>query len=234
VPDAGGNTAAVLLKAPVFSGLEENELSFLVERAVRRRYSAGQVFCVAGEPCTGLYVVESGHVRIFTSSAGGREHVLSIEGPGRSVAVMLLFDDGNYPASVAAIEDSTLVFVSKQDFQTLCLTHPQVALKVLRRVGARLRRLVGIVEDLCFTTVRQRLASLLLQQAQKEGRQTRGGVEIVLSANNQEIASLIGTVRESVSRNLSHLHAKGIVCLRGRRVIVLNMEALEAETEAPD
>jgi CRP-like cAMP-binding protein len=128
VPDASTDIAAVLLKSPVFSELEGNELSFLAQRAVRRRYSAGEVFCVEGEACTGLYVVESGHVRIFTSSAGGREHVLSIEGPGRSVAVLLLFDDGNYPTSVSAIEDSRLVFVSKQDFQALCLAHPQVAL----------------------------------------------------------------------------------------------------------
>jgi len=70
-----------------------------------------------------------------------------------------VFDGGNYPASVSAVDDATLLFVSKQDFQALCLAHPQVALKVLRVVGARLRRLVGIIEELSFTTVRHLLAS---------------------------------------------------------------------------
>jgi CRP-like cAMP-binding protein len=81
-----------------------------------------------------------------------------------------VFDGGNYPASIAAIGDATLLCVSKQDFQALCLAHPQVALKVLRVAGAGLRRLVGIIEELSFTTVRHRLASFLLRLAQREGK----------------------------------------------------------------
>ena len=154
-------------------------VSFLAQRAVPRRYSAGEIVFGEGEPCSGLYVVESGHVRIFKSSANGREQVLSIDGPGSSIAELPVFDGGSYPASVTAIEDATLLFVSKQDFQALCLAHPQVALKVLRVVGARLRRLVGIIEELSFTTVRHRLASFLLRLAQKEGKRSDAGVEIL-------------------------------------------------------
>jgi CRP/FNR family transcriptional regulator len=234
VAETKNNAAAVLTKVPIFSGLTEGELGFLAQRAVRRHYSAGETVFSEGEPCTGLYVVESGHVRIFKSSAGGREHVLSIDGPGSSVAELPVFDGGNYPASVAAIDEASLLFVSKQDFQALCVAHPQVALKVLRVVGARLRRLVGIIEELSFTTVRHRLASFLLRQAQKEGRRTSGGVEVVLPANNQEIASQIGTVRELVSRNLSRLQAEGVVQLEGRNVLIVNLKALEAETEATE
>ena len=92
-------------------------------------------------------------------------------------------------ASATAIHDATLLFVSKQDFQALCLAHPQVALKVLRVVGARLRRLVGIIEELSFTTVRHRLASFLLRLAQKEAKRSAAGVEITLPISNQELAS---------------------------------------------
>ena len=88
---------------------------------------------------------------------------------------------------------------------------PQVALKVLRGVGARLRRLVGIVEELSFTTVRHRLASFLLRLAEKEGKRTSEGVEITLRVSNQELASQIGTVRELVSRNPSRLQAEGML-----------------------
>jgi CRP/FNR family transcriptional regulator len=223
-----------LSKVPIFSGLTESELEFLSQRAVPRSYSPGEIIFDEGGPCSGMYVVESGNVRIFKSSASGREQVLSIDGPGSSIAELPVFDGGNYPASAAAIDQATPVFVSKQDFQALCLAHPQVALKVLRVVGSRLRRLVGIIEELSFTTVRHRLASFLLRLAQKEGRQTPDGLEIMLPVSNQELASQIGTVRELVSRNLSRLQAEGLVRIDSRSVTIRNTKALEAELqEAP-
>lgn len=231
------NTSALassLAKASLFSGLAQDELQFLAQRAVQRQYAAGKIVFSEGEPCAGLFVVEAGHVRIFKSSRAGREQVLSIEGPGGSVAELPVFDGGNYPASVNAIDDATLLFISKQDFQALCLAHPQVALKVLKVLGARLRRLVGIIEELSFTTVRHRLAAFLLRRAQKEGKRSANGVEISLPASNQELASQIGTVRELVSRNLSRLQADGVVKIDGRCVTVLDLKALEAEIHSPE
>jgi CRP-like cAMP-binding protein len=221
----------ILAKVPIFSSLVEDELAFVSQRAVPRKFSAGQLVFGEGEACAGLYVVATGHVRIFKSSAGGREQVLSIEGPGSSVAELPVFDGGNYPASVVAVDDATLLFVSKQDFQALCLTHPQVALKVLRVVGARLRRLVGIIEELSFTTVRHRLAAFLLRLAQKEGKNTPEGVEVTLPVSNQELASQIGTVRELVSRNLSRLQAEGLIKMDGRSVILSDIKALEEDLQ---
>jgi CRP/FNR family cyclic AMP-dependent transcriptional regulator len=234
VPEPNSSVGKTLAKVPIFSGLTEGELSFLTQSALPRNYSAGQSVFGEGEPCSGLYVVESGHVRIFKRSAGGREQVLSIDGPGSSIAELPVFDGGNYPASVTAIDDATLLFVSKQDFQSLCLAHPQVALKVLRVVGSRLRRLVGIIEELSFTTVRHRLASFLLRLAQTEGKPTAAGVEITLPASNQEMASHIGTVRELVSRNLSRLQAEGILQIDGRTVTIANLKALEAEIDSSE
>jgi CRP/FNR family transcriptional regulator len=231
MPETRVNHARMLAKVSIFAGLAENELAFLMQRAVPRRYAAGEIVFGEGEPCLGLYIVESGHVRIFKSSSGGREHVLSIDGPGGSVAELPVFDGGNYPASVAAIDDATLLFISKQDFQALCLAHPQVALKVLRVVGARLRRLVGIIEELSFTTVRHRLASFLLRLAHKEGERKSDGIEILLPASNQEFAAQIGTVRELVSRNLSRLQAEGILEVDGRNVLIRDLKALEDETK---
>lgn len=234
MPETKAGAALTLSKVAIFSGLSDSELSFLAQRAMSRHYTAGQIVFSEGEPCTGLYVVESGHVRIFKSSANGREQVLNIDGPGSSVAELPVFDGGNYPASVAAVDEVTLLFVSKQDFQSLCLTHPQVALKVLRVVGARLRRLVGIIEELSFTTVRHRLASFLLRAAQREGKRVADGVEVTLPASNQELASQIGTVRELVSRNLSRLQSRGLIQIEGRNVIIPNLKALEAEVESQE
>jgi CRP/FNR family transcriptional regulator, cyclic AMP receptor protein len=234
VPELKATSGQTLAKVPVFSGLTEGELTFLTERAVPRRYSAGEIIFGEGDACSGLYVVESGHVRIFKSSANGREQVLSIDGPGSSIAELPVFDGGNYPASAAAVDDATLLFVSKQGFHALCLAHPEVALKVLRVVGARLRRLVGIIEELSFTTVRHRLASFLLRLAQKEGKRTSEGVEVTLPVSNQELASQIGTVRELVSRNLSRLQAAGMLKIDGRSVTISDLKALEAELQSAE
>lgn len=231
MPEPKLSLGQTLTKASIFSSLSTAEVDFLAQHSMSRRFSAGETVFSEGDPCIGFYVVESGHVRIFKSSAGGREHVLSIEGPGNSVAELPVFDGGNYPASVTAIEDATLLFVSKEAFQALCLAHPQVALKVLRVVGSRLRRLVGIIEELSFTTVRHRLAAFLVRMAKTSGQRSTHGIEFSLPANNQEIASQIGTVRELVSRNLSRFQAEGLLKVDGRTVLVRDLKALEAELQ---
>jgi CRP/FNR family transcriptional regulator len=222
-----------LQKVPLFADLSDTEIKFLAQRAVPRQFSPGELIFSEGEPCAGLWVIESGRVRIFKSSPTGREQVLAIEAPGNSVAELPVFDGGNYPASAAAVDDTTLLFVSKQEFHSLCLVHPKVALKVLRVVGKRLRLLVGIIEELSFTTVRSRLISLLLRFA-RQGTKTAAGVEIQLPASNQELAAQIGTVRELVSRNMSRLQAEGLIRIEGRSVMIPDLAALEGQLEGSE
>ena len=229
--DSATKVEQILTRVPIFAGLTDRELAFLAQRTVTHHFSTGELIFSEGEPCTGRYVIESGHVRIFKSSSGGREQVLNIDGPGSSIAELPVFDGGAYPASAIAIENATLLVVSKQDFQALCLAHPQVGLKVLRVVGARLRRLVGIIEELSFTTVRHRLAAYLFRLAQKSGRRTGDGAIVSLPVNNQELAAQIGTVRELVSRNLSRLQAEGLIGIEGREVTIRNLKALEEEVQ---
>jgi CRP/FNR family transcriptional regulator len=95
---------------------------------------------------------------------------------------------------------------------------------MLQVVGARLRRLVGIIEELSFTTVRHRLISWILRQAK-----SRDGLRFMLGASHQELAAQIGTVRELVSRNLARLQAQGFIGINGHEVTILNLEGLEAE-----
>lgn len=226
--------ADTLRQVQMFSGLTEQEFSFLTARVLERRFSPGELIFSEGEPCAGFFVIQSGNVRIFKSSASGREQVLSIDGPGGSIAELPVFDGGSYPASAEALNDTTLLFVSKQDFQALCLQHPQVALKVLRVVGARLRRLVGIIEELSFTTVRSRLAALLVRLAKSEGKKGHQGHEITLPAHNQELAAQIGTVRELVSRNLSRFQAEGLIRMDGREIVIPDLKKLQALLDSSD
>ncbi len=222
----------VLKRVPIFSSLSEQEFAFLTSCLVQRKYGAGELIFGEGDPCAGLYVVQSGNVRIFKSSAGGREQVLSIDGPGSSIAELPVFDGGNYPASAQAITNSTLFFFSRQDFQALCLQHPEVALKVLRVVGGRLRRLVDIIEELSFTTVRHRLIALLVRLGKAEGTRSGDAITLTLPANNSELAAQIGTVRELVSRNLSRLQAEGLIEVDNRKLEIPSLKRLEAELEA--
>jgi CRP/FNR family transcriptional regulator, cyclic AMP receptor protein len=223
---------SVLRRVPLFSGLTEPEFSFLTARLVQRKFQAGEIVFTEGDACAGLYVVQTGNVRIFKSSAGGREQVLTIDGPGNSIAELPVFDGGNYPASAQAITDCNLFFFSRQDFHALCLQYPEVALKVLRIVGARLRRLVGIIEELSFTTVRHRLIALMVRLAKAEGVRNGDSVTVTLPMNNSELAAQIGTVRELVSRNLSRLQAEGLIAVDSRTLEIPSLKRLQAELDA--
>lgn len=179
-------------------------------------------------------MVESGKVRIFKSSPGGREQVLSVDGPGGSIAELPVFDGGNYLASAAAIDDVTLPFVSKRDCQGLCLAHPHAPLKVLKVAGARFRRHVGTVEELSITTVRPRLASYLLRLVRASNKRSAESAELILSITNQDLAARIDRVRELVSRNLSRLQAEGTMKIDGRNILIRSLQALEAENFASE
>ena len=222
----------LLRRVPLFSDLSEQEFSFLRSHLVQRKYGAGELVFNEGDPCSGLYVVRSGSVRIFKSSAGGREQVLSIDGPGGSIAELPVFDGGNYPASAQALSDCTLFFFSRQDFQALCLQYPQVALKVLKVIGARLRKLVGIIEELSFTTVRHRLVALLVRLGKTDGVRNGDAVSLTLPFNNSELAAQIGTVRELISRNLSRLQSEGLIEVDNRELKIPSLKRLEAELES--
>jgi CRP/FNR family transcriptional regulator len=227
------NRLTALRKTPLFADLAEDELRYITHRVVTRKFRTGDAIFSEGDPCPGLWVVESGKVKIFKAAASGREQVLTFEGPGSSIAELPVFDGGSYPASATAVADSTLLFVSKEDFRLLCLKHPAVALKVLRVVGARLRSLVAIIEELSFSTVRHRLASFLLRLARQGARVPRG-IEIALPANQQEVAAQIGTVRELVSRGLGRLQAQGTIEIEGRRIVIRNLKALQGELADSD
>lgn len=204
----------------------------LAARTVRKLFAAGELLFSEGEPCNGLHIIARGKVRIFKTSVNGREQVLALNGPGDTVAELPVFDGGAYPASASAVEDAEIAFISRRDFHAYCLEHPEVALKVLAQVGGRLRRLVGIIEELSFTTIRQRLIAALLKLAQSEGRKTERGIEFQLPATHQELASQLGTVRELISRNLMRLQAEGLLDVDARHIVVRDIDGLTSLLES--
>jgi CRP/FNR family transcriptional regulator len=224
--------AVVLGKTALLADLSPLELQMLAARTVRKQFRAGELLFTEGEPCNGLHIIAQGKVRIFKASVNGREQVLSVNVPGDSVAEIPVFDGGPYPASALAIDDVEIAFISRRDFQTYCLEHPEVALKMLVEVGARLRSLVNIIEELSFTTIRQRLISLLLKLAKNKGKETALGVEFQLPGSHQELANQLGTVRELISRNLMRLQAEGLLDVDARRIVIKDVKALGALLDA--
>ena len=201
----------LLAQIPLFAGFGDEALKRLGARSIVRTYAPGHLLFSTGEPCRGLYVVESGRVRIFRTSPSGREQVLHVEGPGRPVAELPLFDGGAYPASAMTEVESRLAFVPRPEFEALYRANPDVADAVIRELGKRLRHLVHVTETLAFRDVAARLASFLAQFAEQHGTRTGDGVEIVLDRTREELSQELGTARESVSRALKQLAEKGVI-----------------------
>jgi CRP-like cAMP-binding protein len=217
---------AALSELALFAALSEGELQGLAQRAVERKFAADEMLFWEGEDCAGIFLIIEGSVKIFRSSPGGREVMLSIETAPATVAELPLFDGGPYPASVRVVEPVVALFVNKNDFQQFCRQYPDVALKVLAVVGRRLRHLVGLVESMTFGSVTQRLAKMLLETS------TEAGADVFdLPSTHQELASRLGTVREVVSRNLGRFRAQGLIKVQDRQVEIINRPGLQQEAE---
>jgi CRP/FNR family cyclic AMP-dependent transcriptional regulator len=195
----------------IFDELDGAAIHQLAARCVARDFGIGRVLFTAGEACRGLYVIQTGRVRIFRTSPDGKEQVLHVEGPGRPVAELPLFDGGPYPASAITVEPSRLIFLARDAFETVYRQHPDIAHAIIRALGKRLRHLVHVTETLAFHDVAARLAMLLVGYAERSGTHTQAGIEITIDRTQEELSMEIGSVRESVSRAMRQLRRIGLV-----------------------
>ena len=219
----------LLRQLPLFADVDERHLARLSERCVTRTVGAGHVLFATGDECRGLYIVETGRVRIYRTSPEGREQVLHVEGPGRPIAELPLFDGGRYPASAVTLEESRLVFLPRAEFELLYREHADVAQAVIRALGRRLRHLVHVTETLAFRDVAARWALLLAGYADRVGVPTEAGVELALDRTQEELSLEIGTARESVSRAYRQLKGLGLVeSLGGNRLRIPDVDRLRA------
>ena len=142
-----------------------------------RRILKDEILVAEGDPCEGLFVVQSGTIKLFKMAENGREQVLVIERAGSTVGELSVFDGGTFPASALAAEDSTLLFLPKREFLELCQRNSEVALAVIRSLAWRFRYLTSLVEELSLREVSHRLARFLRDRALKLGARTRRGIE---------------------------------------------------------
>ena len=221
-------SVALLAKIRLFSAFSEAELRSVSERAFRKSYAPGEYLFLEGQPCEGMFLLTHGSVRIFKSSASGREILLTTETAPASIAEIPVFDGGNYPATAAAVDDVTAYLILKADFERLCRENPDLALKLLTVIGKRLRTLVTMLHQVTFGGVRQRLARTLLDFEEQQG-----GSPFTLPETHHELARRLGSVREVISRNLGRFQAQQFIRTQGREVTILDHDGLrhEAETE---
>lgn len=212
------SAASRALKAqPYFKMLGGDELARLASTVSERKFEKDEVVFLEGEPCHGLYIVREGSVKIYKLSPEGREQILSYIKPGDSFNEVAVFDGGANPANTVAAETSTLWIVPRSAIVEVLQANPQVALAVIQNLGARLRHLVGLVEDLSLRQVSGRLAKLLLEMAATN--------EPALT--QQEMAARLGTVREIIGRSLRQLETRGLIKMERGKIVILDRGGLE-------
>jgi CRP-like cAMP-binding protein len=219
------NKIQILANSPLFADLPNSALEALAAAALFQQYQAGDRLLEEGDPCLGIYVIAEGRVKIFKTSSAGRQIQLAMETAPSSVAEIPLFDGGCLPASVSALTLVKTLLIRKEDFRRICFDQPEVALKVLAKVGQRLRSLVNLLEQVTFGNVRQRLAQTLL-----EFRQSAETATFHLPETHEQLAFRLGTVREVISRNLSRFQAEGLIKLDKRQITIIDAAGLRQET----
>ena len=214
-----------LKSVPYFSDLSLAELESIRELVFEKTADRAEMVLLEGEPAANMYFVASGVVKMFKTSAEGKEQILSIVRPGESFNDVPIFDGGPNPASARAMGPVLLYAIKRRDMEAILRNHPQIALNVIKVLARRVRHLVSLVEDLSFKHVIGRVAKILVEHIGGEmGRGPR--------LTQQEMAAMAGTAREVVGRSLKALEEEGAIKLDRHRIIITDKKALQKIMEA--
>jgi CRP/FNR family cyclic AMP-dependent transcriptional regulator len=216
-----------LRSTPIFSSLDDGELAELAPLVIERRLKKDTAIFHEHDPAAAFYLVKHGRVKIFKPSREGREQILAILGEGQIFGDVPVFDGGPYPASAATMDDSEIYLIRSDDFRALLLRHPDIALKVIKVLGQRLRQAMELVRDLSFKQAPHRLAGLLLKLAREQHKSLEDGVKVNLSMSRQEIAEVVGTSRETVTRELKKMEHAGLIGIERRIVTIIDKKRLK-------
>lgn len=213
--------AELLERIPYFSGLSREEREALGRGLFEKRVPKNEVLLWEGEPGNALYIVGSGRMKVFRTSAEGKEQVLRVMYPGDSFNEVPVFDGGPNPASAMALEDSVVFGIRREGMLRILRDYPQVSVNVIRVFSRRLRDLVALVEDLSFRNVTARLAKILLEHAVESGQESPER-----RLTQQQMAAMVGTAREMVGRSLKTLETMGAIRVERQKIVIVNREML--------
>ena len=224
-------SAEIFRRVGYFASLPEAELSRLAGRCTTRSLNPGEALFEEGQPCQGLLIVAEGLVEIRQISFRGREQVFHTEGSGATLGEGPLFDGGGYIASAIALTPTRVLFLPRTDVLGLCQRRPEVALAMLKTMARRVRHFAGIVCDLAFRPVIERLARHLDAAVAAPGKP---GVSMELTLTHAQLAARLGTVRELIARAFSELEKTGVISRDRSRVVIRDPARLAALARGDD
>lgn len=225
---AVNKTIDSLRKINLFQFLNDEQLSQVAGLVIERTYNAGRIIFFEDEPGEAVFFLKSGRIKITKADDSGKEQILHFVNPGEMFAEVVLFGDGSYPATAEVIEDAVVQLIRNDDMDRLLLDHPDIALGFLRIMSQRLRFAQRQINELASMSTARRLASMLLFLAADQGIQTDAGIKIDISLTKQDLASLIGTSRETANRILSDFRRQNAVAVDRQEIIITDKEKLRS------
>ncbi len=208
----------------LFSGLPAEQLEKLASIADVRNFRRQEVIFFEHDEATGFYMVMEGKVKIFKMSLEGREQILHIFGPGEPFGEVPVFHGQPFPANAVALTKATLLFFPRSEFVNLVSATPSLALNMLAMLSIRLRRFASQIESLSLKEVPGRLASYLLYLAEEQDNTST----VTLDIPKGQLASLLGTSPETLSRIFARMSEQGIIAVQGKTIDILDYEQLAA------
>lgn len=216
-----------LKKISIFSELNESDLQDLNETIIIRKYKKGMVIFVEGEPGDALYFVRKGVVKLTKTMEDGREQILHYVKEGEIFAEVLLFDNGPFPATAQVAEDAEIGIIHNQSIENFLRQHPHLTLQILKVMSKRLRHAQAQIQNLALNNALGRLINTLLKLAQEYGEKTPEGLKINLALGQQDLANMIGSSRETVTRFLSELKKQQIIKINRQSITILDLNRLK-------
>jgi CRP/FNR family transcriptional regulator, dissimilatory nitrate respiration regulator len=207
---------------PLFTGLSKAQYEALARICVRRSCRKGERLFCEGDEGTGFYMVVTGRVKIFKVSPEGKEQILHFFGSGESFGEVSVFTGQGFPADAVAAIQTVLLFFPRLAFSALIQKDPTLALNMLAQLSGRLRHFAGLIEDLSLKEVPGRLAKYLLYLSGKHG-----DGDVALDVSKGQLASLLGTIPETLSRILAKMNRQGLIRLRGAQIQILDRPGIE-------
>jgi CRP/FNR family transcriptional regulator, dissimilatory nitrate respiration regulator len=208
---------------PLFEGLSRGQHEALARIAINRSYRKGQTIFSEGDEGVGFYAIASGRVKIFKLSPEGKEQILHIMGAGEIFGEVPVFTGREYPANAESHMNSSLLFFPRNSFIELVKKDPSLSLNLLALLSSRLRRFAALIEDLSLKEVPARLAAYLLYLSKRSSNKD----EFELDISKGQLASILGTIPETLSRILGKMGRQGLIKSEGSCMKILDRTTLE-------
>jgi len=217
-----------LVKSPFFANINHADLLKIAQIMKERSCRKNTILFSQGEPGDAIYFVMSGKVKIFKTSEDGKEHTLTIAGPGNIFAEVVLFNEVNYPASAEVIEEGIIAFIRNVDMEKVLVSNPSLSIAIIKALNKRLIDSQSQVQSFAFQNAQSRTAEVLLSLAHAHGKQTSNGIDLDLGLSRQELANIVGVTRETFIRTLMILKRSKIIEISGQVIRIKDMDKLES------